>query len=557
MRKIYTVILLFSFVITRAQNIAINGDGSTADPSAALHIKSTNRGLLIPSMTSAQRTSIATPANGLLVYQTDSPQGFYYNSGTTASPVWTYLNPGMFNTAADFNSNGSFYVTDANSTLTSTGKSWLAGGNNFGTSGAAYKFGTISSDHIDYTTSNLVRGRMNNLGQFFWGGTSQVLAGEQMNSVSSATFPWALNGYSGFNGGGVYGDITGLNTTTFAAIQGENNSVGNFNSAAIRGINASMIAGTGFRTLAGSGPRMGVNGYFNQAGSYSFGVYGSSPSFSQRTGALFGDDGGIAMGSVGYFASDLNDYSFYGFGNPDNISTGVAGGRILPVGQTANTHIGMGLYGGVMGAWIRGQVYGTLVKGERYSLYVDGQTYTNKPITQIIETADGQRLPTYTPTSTKTDVTSRGKSVLESGGKYIAFDAAFKQMISDNPDEITITVTPNGNSNGVYVSSYDTNGFWVKENNNGTSTVNFTWIAISTRKGFENPQNTPELLETGFDQRMNGLMHNEMDTKTPPTYMWWDGTRVRYDAPPQKKPDLNVFSGLRNTQTQVQTQTKN
>jgi hypothetical protein len=60
--------------------------------SAALDIQSTNKGLLIPRMTSAQRNSIAAPAQGLLVFDTDKgtlymfdgvewlPMGF---SGTT------------------------------------------------------------------------------------------------------------------------------------------------------------------------------------------------------------------------------------------------------------------------------------------------------------------------------------------------------------------------------------------------------------------------------------------------------------------------------------------
>ena len=43
-------------------------------------------------MTAAQRAAIVTPANGLLVYQTDGVVGFYVNTGTSASPVWTRVN---------------------------------------------------------------------------------------------------------------------------------------------------------------------------------------------------------------------------------------------------------------------------------------------------------------------------------------------------------------------------------------------------------------------------------------------------------------------------------
>lgn len=51
------------------------------DPSAMLHVQDTEKGLLIPRMTAAQRTSIQTPAEGLMVYQTDAPAGFWYYRG--------------------------------------------------------------------------------------------------------------------------------------------------------------------------------------------------------------------------------------------------------------------------------------------------------------------------------------------------------------------------------------------------------------------------------------------------------------------------------------------
>lgn len=51
----------------------------TPDASAILDLTSTNRGFLAPRMTTAQRLAIATPANGLLVYDTDLTCYFFYN----------------------------------------------------------------------------------------------------------------------------------------------------------------------------------------------------------------------------------------------------------------------------------------------------------------------------------------------------------------------------------------------------------------------------------------------------------------------------------------------
>lgn len=95
------IILLFALFIS-ASITAQTGIGTTTpDVSAKLEVNSTNKGILIPRMTSAQRTAISSPANGLLVYQTDGVSGFYLNTGTSASPVWSRLNSDWVKTGND------------------------------------------------------------------------------------------------------------------------------------------------------------------------------------------------------------------------------------------------------------------------------------------------------------------------------------------------------------------------------------------------------------------------------------------------------------------------
>jgi len=87
MKKIFSVFIALSVIITcaRAQNVGIG----TASPaaSAALEIASTTKGFLLPRMTAVQRTAIPSPAEGLLVYQTDGSNGYYY----FVSGAWTSL----------------------------------------------------------------------------------------------------------------------------------------------------------------------------------------------------------------------------------------------------------------------------------------------------------------------------------------------------------------------------------------------------------------------------------------------------------------------------------
>ena len=100
--KILGQILLIAGLLFSVQVNAQTGIGTTApNVSAKLEIASTDKGLLIPRMTSTQRGNIASPANGLLVYQTDGVVGFYVNTGTSAVPAWTRINTDWVKTGND------------------------------------------------------------------------------------------------------------------------------------------------------------------------------------------------------------------------------------------------------------------------------------------------------------------------------------------------------------------------------------------------------------------------------------------------------------------------
>gem|GEM_PF-2883128 len=69
--------------------VGINNTNAAPDMSAMLDVSATDKGLLAPRMTMAQRDAIATPATGLLIFQTDNTPGFYYYDGT----AWTAVSP--------------------------------------------------------------------------------------------------------------------------------------------------------------------------------------------------------------------------------------------------------------------------------------------------------------------------------------------------------------------------------------------------------------------------------------------------------------------------------
>ncbi len=87
MKRLYMIIIivLLGFQINLfAQDggVSIGKGDADADPSAILELVSTNKGLLIPRLSSGEREGIVSPATGLLVYDT-TLSGFYYWTGSS------------------------------------------------------------------------------------------------------------------------------------------------------------------------------------------------------------------------------------------------------------------------------------------------------------------------------------------------------------------------------------------------------------------------------------------------------------------------------------------
>jgi hypothetical protein len=82
-------LMLPFFVLAISAKAQLGVGITTPDASAQLHVESSNKGILIPRITST--ANVTNPAKGLLVYQTGGTEGFYYNSGTSASPNWVQV----------------------------------------------------------------------------------------------------------------------------------------------------------------------------------------------------------------------------------------------------------------------------------------------------------------------------------------------------------------------------------------------------------------------------------------------------------------------------------
>ena len=321
--------LMLSPVLTFGQNNVGIGT-NTPDPSAVVDMTATDKGMLVPRVTTVQRTGITAPAEGLLVYDTDFECFFYYKlstgwvnlcdgiigpSGPTgpagadgatgpqgpigltgatgpagpagangvdgatgpqgpigltgatgpagpAGPTWNIVSD-------NFNSTGNLVIaTDQPSSITSTNAAWLcavsAATTNANT-GLRY-IGTSTNQHMDFSTNSITRGRLSNLGEFFIGTTNTILAGDLMNGVGNVTFPWAVNGYTNFNGGGTYGSVNG-GATVFGGVQGEYLGT-NIGGAGVRGISSNSSNGVNGQEVSYIGWGVRADGDIGTTGNF-------------------------------------------------------------------------------------------------------------------------------------------------------------------------------------------------------------------------------------------------------------------------------------------------
>ena len=127
MKTIFRIFIVLGLILANPAlstfgQVRINNDGTAAASCAMLDVKSSSGGMLVPRMTEAQRTAIASPATGLLVFQTDGNPGFFYYTGT----AWNFL--GLDKSTWENESGGNVIDIDGNvyPTIKRLNQEWMA-----------------------------------------------------------------------------------------------------------------------------------------------------------------------------------------------------------------------------------------------------------------------------------------------------------------------------------------------------------------------------------------------------------------------------------------------
>ncbi|MGC9316386.1 MAG: hypothetical protein ACP5G4_12285, partial [bacterium] len=218
-------------------------------------------------------------------------------------------------------------------------------------------------------------------------------------------------------------------------------------------------------------------------------------------------------GALAYRNSGSTDYGGYFNGG----YTGGSGRRRPTAGNSAgldglpHINIGIGSWGDLFGADIHGKIYGTYIEGGRYALYTNGDRYTNGMDIHLTDVGEDEMAVSYTATSIEATINLDGRGRLNNGTRRILFSPEFRKII--DPDKpVTVTVTPLGCCNGVYLSEVDENGFTVVENNGGRSDIEFMWIAMARRiDARDKDQLAREVVSSDYTSKIARGLHCDSD----------------------------------------------
>ncbi len=492
---------------------------TTPDPSAVLDLSADSMGFLAPRLTSAQRNAILLPARGLLVYDIDT-KNFWYFDGT----AWQMME----------NSQSDWSLTGNANTIATTNFIGTRDNVDFliktGGSGAVFeRMRVLGSGNI---IINCTTPHVNDVFSVYASGATGAI-----NTLGTS----AINGYSGITGIGVYGEnlgtgfgVYGKSTTSGTGVYGTNDGTGDgvwgdnggSTGAGVRGQSSNSGIGVyGGNDASG----IGVNAYnsgtgnalvainSNMAAGAGYAIYGQASYFTSfGLYAINTHTLGTGLISVGnntlpIYLPTGSGGAFTGFGTGTFAlaEDQVAGTGLLSVGNYLASYSTLANGSGVAANGFNIGVYGLATSignlpsdtAHAGGYFVDGtggisayayvgmfdgianrKIVGNGTVNTIVKDMNNKPVMLSAPEAPENLFQDYGTGKLVNGKATIQLDPVYSKNISvSTAHPLRVFIQLEGDCKGVYVTNKTQNGFEVIELNGGTSNVEFTWFATANR----------------------------------------------------------------------------
>lgn len=371
MKKSVTLFYFLLLISCSLFSQSVGVGTSTPNASAQLDVTATNKGMLVPRVTNTQMLAIASPANGLLVYNTDS-SAFAYRNATawvflkgngTASNDWSTLGNAGTNAAANFIgttdnadlifkrnnqragligiNNTSFgyqalnsSTTGNNNTANGAGALAVNGSGSFNTSNGAATL--LANDTGSFNTANGYQALRFNKGSFNTAVGMNALLLNNAGNNNTATGVGALSSNTaGFSNVAIGINALNKNTSRSNLVAIGDSALYNNGAGAVNEFDATANTAVGSKALYSNN-----TGNQNTAVGFESLKNNTDGRWNTAMGwySMGGSTGGIANQAFGYRALRINNGSYNAAVGSDALSSNETG--------SYNTAVGNGAMGG-------------------------------------------------------------------------------------------------------------------------------------------------------------------------------------------------------------------
>jgi len=367
----------------------------------------------------------------------------------------------------------------------------------YGTSGSVGTFGSTDTGYGVEGTSTSGHGVYANVttpatgSSGVLGSTGAAFSSTYSNEVVIANAGvWADNSAAGSGipvslfatGDDTYGGAIVTNGADYPSLFVDNNTgtAGEFQAATGDGVNASTTSGTGvYGSTEGSGN--GVEGVNSTTVSQEAGVYGLA-NVASVEGDTYNLYSGV-WGDTGTSSTTVAPAWAIGvLGTADDSHAGVfvnnSAGFSTLYAENDNTGGVTGLSSGSFKTFMATSAAGTCGIG-------GGSMTCTGPIKSLATTGNGARtVETYGVQSPENWMEDFGTGRLERGVAVVKIDPTFAETVSGTAD-YHVFITPNGDSEALYVINKTATSFEVRESKGGISSLTFDYRIVAKRRGYE------------------------------------------------------------------------